>query len=174
MLLAYGADEYWDDVLNSMSGRVPYLVETTKATPVPNIASSTLSGAGCSFRAGGPDENWWKNWKDHLFYALAENFKPTSARPLPITCDSGCLRVNGVGGQIAVVMFAGKRLTGQVRSDDAARGSIGNYLEGRNLSNHPNAAGNSNYEQIPASAVFNDALWCISLSGGAPVASPCP
>jgi hypothetical protein len=178
-LSAYTADGYWDDAAGNMSGRFPQKVDTSKAL-VPNTTTSLppsiLTGTSCPFRAGGTDENWWKNWKDHLFYALAEDFKPTSTHPLPMTCGSGCLQVNGAGGQVAVVMFAGKRLAGQVRSADAAKGMLGNYLEGRNLSNHPNASGNSNYEQIdPASPTFNDLLYCMTLDGaGNPTATACP
>jgi hypothetical protein len=174
-LSAYTADGYWDDLADSLSGRFPYQVDTT-TTLVQNINASTLAAASCPFRAGNTDENWWKNWKDHLFYALGADFKPTSAIPSPVACGSGCLRVNGAGGQVAVMLFAGKRLTGQARSTDAAKGNLGNYLEGRNLTNHPNAGGNSDYEQIdPATSTFNDVLWCVHLDvTGRPEAAPCP
>jgi hypothetical protein len=174
-LTAYTVDGNWDDAANSMSGHFPFMVDTTKATPIPNLAASTLAGTSCPFRTGGSDETWWKNWKDHLFYALSAEFKPTSSTPSSITCNTTCLQVNGAGGQAAVVIFAGKRLSGQTRSSDMAKGSLGNYLEGRNLSNHPNVSGNSNYESIPASAAFNDVLWCVNLNvTGNPVAAPCP
>ena len=180
-LSAYTADSYWDDAADSLSGRFPFQVDTT-TTLVANMSSSTLAAtlaaASCPFKTGNADENWWKNWKDHLFYALGTEFKPTSPTPSPVACGAGCLQVNGTGGQVAVVMFAGKRLAGQTRSTDAAKGSLGNYLEGRNLTNHPNASGNSNYEQIdPATFTFNDSLWCVKLSNlptpGIPIAAPC-
>ena len=41
------------------------------------------------------------------------------------------------------------------------RGTIANYLEGRNAANHPNAAGTGNYESGAATATFNDILYCI-------------
>jgi len=173
-LAAYTADAYWGDAADTLSGRFPYRVDTT-ATLVANPSSSTLAAASCPFRMGNADENWWKNWKDHLFYALGAEFKPLAPSSSPVACGAGCLRVNGTGGQVAVVLFAGKRLAGQTRSTDAAKGSLANYLEGRNLTNHPNAAGNGNYESIsPATPAFNDVLWCASLNAGHPVASPCP
>lgn len=173
-LAAYSADAYWDDATDGLSGRFPYRIDTT-ATLVANPSSSTLAALSCPFRTGNADENWWKNWKDHLFYALGAEFKPTAPSPSPGACGTGCLRVNGTGGQIAVMIFAGKRLAGQTRSTDAAKGSLANYLEGRNLTNHPNASGNGDYERIsPATPAFNDVLWCASLSAGNPVATPCP
>ena len=174
-LTAYTADGYFDDAPNSLSGRYPYQVDSTKATPVPNSLSANVESPGCPFRTGGADEKWWENWKDHLFYALGADFKPTAANPSPVACGSGCLQVNGVAGQVAVVMFAGKRLTGQTRSSDSTKGVIGNYLEGRNSSNHPNATGNSNYENSASGQTFNDALYCVRVDGiGNPAAAACP
>lgn len=173
-LAAYSADAYWDDATDGLSGRFPYRADTT-TTLVANPSSSTLAAASCPFRTGNADENWWKNWKDHLFYALGAEFKPAAPSPSPSACGTGCLRVNGTGGQVAAVMFAGKRLAGQTRSTNAAKSSLANYLEGRNLTNHPNASGNSDYERIdPATTTFNDVLWCASLSAGNPAAAPCP
>jgi hypothetical protein len=183
-LSAYTADGYWDDAADSLSGRLPYSVDTTQAT----VANSTplarmMETAGCLLRADnppswsiGPDHYWWENWKDHLFYALGTESKPTTPTPSPTACGAGCLRVNGTGGQVAVVMFAGKRLTGQVRSTDTANGTLGNYLEGRNLTNH--SSGDTDYEQIdPSTSAFNDLLWCVKLTGspaaGIPIAAPC-
>jgi hypothetical protein len=183
-LLAYADDTDWDDAEGSMSGRFPYQVETTKVL-VPNTTTSlpptTLTGTGCAVRASGVDENWWKNWKDHLFYALSADFKPTSPIPSPEPCSTnGCLKVKDVpgqvdvSGQVAVVMFAGKRLAGQTRSTDEAKGNLGNYLERSNLTSHPNTSGNGNYEMDVASSVFNDVLHCVRLDGtGTPIAAPC-
>ncbi len=174
-LAGYTANGYWGDIAGSLSGRFPYQVDTTR-TLVSNPNASPLTPAICPFASGNIDENWWKNWKDHLFYALGTDFKPTASSTSPVACSgSGCLSVNGVGGQVAVVMFSGKRLAGQIRSSDADKGNLANYLEGRNLANHPNASGNSNYERVnPSTTVFNDVLWCVGLSAGKPVASPCP
>ncbi len=175
VLTAYTADGYFDDAANSLSGRYPFQLDTTKATPVPNSLASTLAGASCAFRTSGADENWWDNWKDHLFYAVAGDFKPSASNPSPVTCGSGCLQVNGNPGQVAIVMFAGKRLAGQTRSSDVAKGTLANYLEGRNLTNHPNAGGNSNYEKGAPSTTFNDVLYCAGLDGaGNPTAVACP
>jgi hypothetical protein len=174
-LTAYTADGYYDDAANSLSGRYPFQIDTSKAAPVPNALASTISGAGCAFRTGGADENWWKNWKDQLFYALSAEFKPAAVTPSPVTCGSNCMQVNGSPGKVAVVIFAGRRLSGQTRSNDTAKATLGNYLEGRNLTNHPNTGGNGNYESSVATATFNDVLYCVTLDGfGNPTSSACP
>lgn len=180
-LTAYNADGYYDDATSSLAGRFPYQADTTSPTPVPNSFASpapavTLESTTCAFNnPTGTDRYWWQNWKDHLFYALGADFKPSAPSTSPIVCGAGCLRVNGIPGQVAVVMFAGKRLAGQTRNLPVDKGSLANYLEDRNLSNHPNATGNSDYENGPASPTFNDVLYCVQLDGaGIPVAVACP
>ena len=182
-LTAYTADGHYDDANNSLSGRYPYRVDTTQTTVAnPTPSAETIERATCPFHNNppispiGPDRYWWNNWKDHLFYALSAEFRPSpSTNPSPVACGTGCLKVNGVPGQAAVVMFAGKRLLGQTRSSELAKGTLGNYLERRNLANHPNIGGNSDYESSTASADFNDVLYCISLDGGGnPIAAACP
>lgn len=106
----------------------------------------------------------WRNWKDHLFYAVAGSFRPDAS---PHSSCGTCLTVNGAGSHAAVVLFSGARLPalGQVRDEPPAdadtRGAIGNYLEGRNASNHPNATGNADYQSGAAGTTFNDVLYCI-------------
>jgi hypothetical protein len=163
----------YDDSADQMAGRFPYLVDDTNGANPTSALTATC-----------PDQkNWWANWKEYFFYALAEDFKPSPSpgppsRPLPLTCGSGCLQVDGVGGQVAVLMFAGKALKelNQARSPEAAKGALGNYLEGRNLTNYPNATGNGNYEKIsPTNAPLNDVLWCVRIgAGGRPEAAACP
>jgi type II secretory pathway pseudopilin PulG len=182
-LTGYTADSYYDDTNNSLSGRYPYRVDTTQTV----VANSTTSAqmierAACPFHDNppifpiGPDQYWWTNWKDHLFYALSPEFKPSpSTNPSPASCGTGCLQVNGVPGQVAVVMFAGRGLPGQTRSSDLAKGSIGNYLEGRNPTNDPNDPLRINYEARAGSADFNDVLYCVTLDvTGNPIATACP
>jgi hypothetical protein len=68
-------------------------------------------------------------------------------------------------------MFAGYRLAGQKRSSPADKALIGNYLEDRNSTNHPNAGGNSDYKSGPATTSFNDIAYCIDPSL---TVAPCP
>jgi len=160
----------YDDTADRMSGRFPVLAnDTSGANP------------GTSLITYCPDQkNWWSNWKEYLFYALSADFKPTPTpappvRTLPITCGSSCLQVNDSGGQVAVVMFAGRPLPGQTRATVADKGNLANYLEGRNRANHPNALGSANYEASACSTTFNDVLHCVRLDGtGRPIAAACP
>lgn len=106
----------------------------------------------------------WQHWKDHLFYAVAIDFQPNAT---PVTSCTTCLRVNGAGTYAAIVMFSGSRLAALNQTRDEppmnadARSNISNYLEGRNASNHPNVAGNGDYQSGAVSSSFNDILFCI-------------
>lgn len=159
------SNQYNDTPVGELSGRAPNIVNDS------NGQTGNLSGG--VFTACNPATvpEWtpeiaklWQHWKDHLFYAVSQDFRPNA--PVTSTCTT-CLTVNGTGAWAAVVMFSGTRLNtlGQVRDeppvDADTRNSIGNYLEGRNAGNHPNAAGNGNYQSGAATATFNDTLYCI-------------
>ena len=106
----------------------------------------------------------WQHWKDHLFYAVAPGFQ---ADATPVISCTTCLSVNGAGTHVAIVIFSGSRLVALNQTRDEppmntdTRSVIGNYLEGRNASNHPNVAGNGDYQSAAASSSFNDILFCI-------------
>ncbi len=165
-LAQYRADAQYDDTpVGWLSGRVPDRVNDSNAQTGNTVA---LAMTNCS-TATVPE--WtagmltlWRNWKDHLFYAVAGSFRPDAA---PHSTCGTCLTVNGAGSWAAAVMFSGTRLAalGQVRDEPPAdvdtRSAIGNYLEGRNSTNHPNAAGNADYQSGPAGTTFNDVLYCI-------------
>jgi hypothetical protein len=74
----------------------------------------------------------WDNRKDHLFYLVAPGFAPAEAPAADCAhTPDACLWI-GDAPYAAAVLFAGERLAGQVRDDEAARMTIGNYLEGEN------------------------------------------
>ncbi len=162
--------QYTDTPVGALSGRVANSVNDSNVQ-TGNTSAGVLTG--CS-PATVPE--WtpemavlWQNWKDHLFYAVAWDFRPDAP---PATACTSCLTVNGAGPWAAVVMFSGSRLPvlGQVRDeppmDADTRGIIGNYLEGRNATNHPNTAGTGNYESGAATTTFNDVLYCIDTNLG--------
>jgi len=111
----------------------------------------------------------WRNWKDHLLYVVAGSFQPDAA---PHSSCGSCLSVNGAGSHAALVIFAGQRLAalGQVRDqppmDADTRAVAGNYLEGRNAANFPDATGDSDYQSGAPAADFNDVLYCIDVNLG--------
>lgn len=176
----YAVNNNYNDNFGSYSGRVPHLVNNSNAVTLNAMSGDYLmanNGLNCPYYAASPATElqrlypWWNNWKDHLFYALSREYGPGNG-------DTGscgnCLSVNGGGNYAAVVMFAGGRLAGQVRagsSTAAQRGVIGNYLEGRNASNHPNSSGDADYQSGAASTAFNDTLYCIDTNLNV---APCP
>ena len=106
----------------------------------------------------------WQQWKDHLFYAVAESFEPRAAVP---TACGNCLSVNGSGTYAAIVVFANRRLSSLSQRRDAppldadTKDDVANYLEGANAANHPYTGGAVDYVSAAASATFNDILYCI-------------
>ncbi len=154
VLSSYGANASYNDASDLYAGRVPYQVDTARTATGNSISGNLLYPGNCP--AGWSDvDAWWSNWKDHLFYAIAAEFKPGNLATNP--CGT-CLRVNGNGPYAAVILFAGKRLASQDRAD---RSVLAAYLEGRNAGNYSNAGGNSDYEVSVETDVFNDVLYCI-------------
>lgn len=159
----YWTDGNYDDADNLLSGRLPYQVNTSDSDTNNLISNSNpyqlkSDGSNCPSVTDWPTYYpWWTNWKDHLYYALADDFSPSSGA----TACGTCLTVNGTSTYAAVVMFAGKKLASQVRASGTDHLNFANYLEGRNFTNHPNTSGNSNYQSGTETSSFNDVLYCI-------------
>lgn len=110
---------------------------------------------------------WWTNWKEQVFYGVAEGYQPSVAItliPLAITvpsaaaCAGDCLVVNPPSAAVdkqVVVMVSGKTLAGQTRSG-TGRGVIANYLEGANAIYDAAAPDNLTFSQGTATPTFND------------------
>jgi len=85
---------------------------------------------------------------------------------VPNSCTD-CITVNGAGQYAAVVLFAGRRLTGigQIRNapplDSDTKVQVSNYLESANSGSHPYTGGTVDLQSGPADASFNDILYCI-------------
>jgi len=162
----YAVDSQYADNAGTKSGHVSYNVSNSKTATNNSINPPSLFAATSYCKVSGTmndsDINWYSNWKDHLFYALSNRFRPDTGSPT-LPCDPGsCVKVNGsLTLNAAVVMFTGERLAGQMRDSDSDRANITNYLEGRNASNHPNS-GYGDYQSGAPSATFNDLLYCIS------------
>lgn len=168
----YLTDSSYDDEDGRMAGRLPYRVNNSGSDTDNQIVSPfyqlTSNGSNCPGVADWPAYYpWWSNWKDHLFYALAYNFRPNSGS----TACGTCLSVNGSGAYAAAVMFAGRPLAGQVRTTTGDHLDFSNYLEGRNFTNGSNSSGNSNYQSGAETGSFNDILYCIDPSSLS--VSPC-
>jgi hypothetical protein len=104
----------------------------TLAGRLPNALSSCTGWANTA--------SFWRNWKDHFFYVVAEPFKADSTFSTETNpCDFGkCLTVDGEGPFAAVLIFAGERRDGQSRVtqldySSPDKGNLANYLEAQNL-----------------------------------------
>ena len=191
----YAVNARYNDASSAEAGRLSFRVDTSRTTTT-NAISGFISDYGtngayiytnssyCSYTAD--QKVWYDNWKDQLFVALGWNFRPGTSWWLSGGCPT-CLTINGSGNYAAVVIFAGDKLTDaaglvtQPRSLATDKGSIANYLEGRNSSNYPNNSGNGNYQAAAASSTFNDIVYaidsslavkCLSASSGTMTAVP--
>lgn len=192
-LADYSDNVNYDDASNLFAGRTPYKVNNSRTATGNAIASDLLLTSGtcnagvCINNCPNPTDwatlyyPWWNNWKDHLFYAIAQEYRPANHPTLP--CGN-CLAVNNAGQYAAVVIFANQKLSGQIRassSTDPQRGIASNYLEGNNALNiaSPSASGIENYQVSVESSAFNDILYCIrqdlTVVKGNPASTPaCP
>ncbi len=154
----------YDDDGAALSGRLPDVVDDS-ALAIGNPLASVLTTcnpvsvpAWTTAMRGD-----WQHFKDHFFYAVAEDFGPPA--PVPTAC-SDCITVNGVGNYAAVVVFAGSALAGQSRTmpplDADSRADVSNYLEGANRLAFPHFAGALDLESRAPAADFNDRLFCIA------------
>lgn len=162
------------DAVDTRFGRVPDTLNFTQlgvaggvanlSCPAsPTVCMSTSWPASCGITQG----NWWTNWKEMVFYGLADAYKPADpiaggGVPASLGCSgTACLLVNppstAVNKRVAVVV-AGKRLAavpgGQPRTSSGDKSSPANYLEGTNV----NTATSYTYEVQPITTSFNDFL----------------
>jgi hypothetical protein len=125
------------------------------------------------------DQNWYDNWKDHLLYVVADEFKPSA--PPATACGSTCLTVDGAGNFAGIVLFGGHKLSGQQRDTAGNKDLFASYLETPNAANvltrysTPGATGIFNYQK-PATSAYPEFAYCIqpNVSNTAQVASECP
>lgn len=167
----YAVDRRYRDVTGNRSGRLSYLVRTSDADTNNLLANNTdlkytdilllTPDSYCAYAA--EEKIWYDNWKDHLFYAVAEGYMPSAPQPTAACTGSSCLQisdgVNSFTYYAAVVIFAGETLSGQHRNTLSDKGRISNYLEASNTSS--NNSGNNVYRVGNASSAFNDFLYAI-------------
>jgi hypothetical protein len=127
-----------------------------------NCANNPISGMKNSWTGNcniNSSSGWWLNWKEVVFYGLADAYKPVNPliTPAANACASvgACLSVNpptATADKKFVVIVAGKKLTGQARTSNADKGTLNNYLEA------PNSGGATAFSQGASSATFNDTV----------------
>ncbi|MBZ0091531.1 MAG: hypothetical protein K8F27_04835 [Sulfuricellaceae bacterium] len=165
----YGNKALYVSTASNLAGRAPYKINTTNWLIKTNANCPNFDTTA---------DVWWNNWKDQVFYAVADAYKPTAVT-LPASCStpSACLTVDGIGPYAAVVIFAGKKLAAQSRTTNVDytstdKANLANYLEGNNLTAMA-APGNGNFTQGSfTSSSNNDILMCIKQD--LTTVTPCP
>ena len=166
------ADEaFYDDRSpsgNALFGRLPDRVDDSNGALGESGITRVI--AGCAeFASGSEARTLWRNWKDHLFYAVGDAYQPT---PMPTpSCNGGarCISINhaypGNAGRsyAAVVWFAGARFSGQDRDTPGERARPESYLEEGNRHVYRDTPGDdaTMYVSQPVSDLFNDVAYCL-------------
>lgn len=141
----------YDDVSGSRFGRLPNTFINTVADSSGGSPMKNGWTTSCNLNLG----TWWNNWREVVFYAVADAYKPKPVAPP--SCGT-CMTVNPPSAtadkQFAVFM-ASERLSGvsggQPRATNADKGTITNYLEGQNATPLDDV-----FTKNTPSALFND------------------
>ena len=147
-----------------LRGRVPFTVGNTHYVLSGRITNQLMAGCGHWTTSG--FEHWYRNWKDHLFLAVAPDFDPENTNSGNTRCAGACLTVGTTTNVAAVVFFAGYRRTTPVQTRAAAadRNRIQNYLEGINVERFQDPNSGDNFITADTSgALTNDIAYCLVL-----------
>lgn len=148
----------YTDTDNALFGRIPDFpfdrTQTSSATTMSN--DWPLSGCAIVSLPILHQPNWWLNWKESVFYGLADAYKPASTGIFPI-CGA-CLDVyitptTPLKNKQVVVIVAGKTLAGQSRASSTNKADPSNYLEGFNSD-----ATAAVFQKGTVTSTFNDHL----------------
>jgi type II secretory pathway pseudopilin PulG len=151
------------DTSGNRFGRMPDTLFVATRSDSGNVMDDSWTG-NCNINS---TSGWWLNWKEHVFYAVADAYKPAATLP---TCGGTgtCLVVNppsATANKQVAVFVAGRRLSGvaggQPRSDanpaisNLNKGTIANYLEGENATSVDDI-----FSSNTSSPIFNDHVLC--------------
>lgn len=108
----------------------------------------------------------WGQWKDHLFYAVSEQYQP---QPRATDIPGQLFTAGGSQDWSAIVFFSGEALGALNQSRNSTplddideKNDISNYLEDENLHNYEVGGDSSqSYNSAPTTATFNDILYCV-------------
>lgn len=163
-------DTFSTSILGLISGgALQFAIELACDVPLPAVGLVCMSNKWPP--AGTPacslTRQWWMNWKEQVFYGMAEGYEPSVlitllplsiGVPTPSGCSGDCLIVDPpstANDKHVVVIVAGKKLSGQSRAA-GQQGTISNYLEGANATYDTVAPTNFRFAQQPATPTFND------------------
>lgn len=142
-------DFTYHDQSNLLFGRIPDNLNQTTSDSASTMVN--LWGPLCNTHNNNIPSAWWQDWREMVFYGLADAYKP--AATLPSACGT-CLVVTNASAAADkkfVVIVAGKMLATQTNRPINAS-ILSNYLES------PNSAGATTFSQGTASTSFNDTL----------------
>jgi len=139
------------DNTNQLFGRIPN-------TPFTNTAITGMNNSWTGACTIVSSTGWWLDWKELVFYGLADAYKPVTPllTPVPNACSiaGACLSVNppsATANKKFVIIVAGKKLSTQLNRP-TNKSTLSNYLE------TPNSGGATTFSQGASSATFNDTL----------------
>jgi hypothetical protein len=176
---SFGNSLDYIDTDNNLSGRLPRTAFNTANSSYgshnnANYKTTPLLGTPQCPGWDQTDE-FWEQWKDHLFYAVARAHQvPHHDAHGDLPCDQNeCIDVEDPDGTktdfAAVVIFAGARQTGQTRDNDTNpsyastdKASPANYLEGVNVTSiqtSPTSSSASN--RLFSKIAGNDSIMCL-------------
>lgn len=147
----------YSDASGSRFGRIPDTLFTATKSDSGNVMDDSWTGNCRIISSSG----WWLNWKEMVFFSLADAYKPVPApMPVPACGTTGtCLTVNppsATANKQVSVFVAGRRLagvaSGQPRTSNNDKGTITNYLENQNAT-----PSDGTFERNAITPTFNDA-----------------
>ena len=119
----------FNDNTNQLFGHIPDNL-TYSLSDFGGLISSGSWGSSCNTHISNTPKPWWTNWKDIVFYGLADAYKPSTSPANP-SCGT-CLAVTNISAihdKKLVVIVAGKTLPSQ---PPRLPTNIATYLEGNN------------------------------------------
>lgn len=155
-------------------------VQTALSNTISQLASAGFISSDTSMNTVWPTsctlftKDYWGEWKNLVFYQLADGYKPGTPTP---ACGTSCLSISGNGNPTsgsgsyrAIITVAGKMIGAQTRSSNANKQDRTNYLEGginpTNKTNIPSGTNALNYETYRVSDIMyqtttNDLAICL-------------
>lgn len=148
-------------------GHVPDRVDDSNAVLGGPLSRRLVTDCTAFTARGSAAPILWKNWRDHLYYAVGDAYQPRPSSQNTPACgvSAGCVAL-GIGGppMAALLWFAGPAQPRQ----DRRSGAPEDYLEGQ-LPGYPD----QNFSSYVPAADSNDSVYCLAAT--APLtAAPCP
>lgn len=143
--MATSAANNYDDTPNTLFGRVPDIMLNSSISS-PNMLPTWGALPECSI-----SDNWFRdNWREQVFYAIADAYKPGATPPACGACLTVGTKTNA---RVAVIMARRALSAASLIQRSTAKSVIGNYLEDGNATAYDGV-----FEDKSISASFNDLL----------------